>query len=311
GADGDVSFCQQGYLSLASHEGKKVLAQNHATQTAAGADIIYMHPPELVARFPWIDFDGIAAGCFGASGEGWIDGWSLMNVLRREARKNGAVWLNDEVTGLEVTNNTVEAVRLAGGGKITCGHVVNAAGIAARDIAAMAGIDLPVVPAKRYVFAFDCRETTPAMTAGPLMVDPSGFYVRPEGTGFICGLSPKPGEEPEPCGFDVDYSWFEERIWPLMAARIPAFEAIKLTGAWTGYYAMNTFDQNAICGPHPEIANFYFANGFSGHGLQQTPGIGRAIAELIGYGSYRSLDLHRFGFERIAANSPAAEVHVI
>ena len=307
----DVGFRQQGYLILASQSGVDVLAANHAIQLRCGSEIDFLDRENLVAAFPHIEFTGIAAGCFGPSCEGWMDGWSLMRFFQQGARARGVAWHDGQVAGLGVEAGRIRQVRLVSGETIGCALVVNAAGTAAAEIAAMAGICLPVRAAKRYVFGFDCRETTAEMLAGPLLVDPSGLYVRPEGEGFICGMSPGADEEP-PCGdFEVDYGWFENRIWPLLAARIPVFEAIRLTSAWAGYYAINEFDHNVICGAHPEIDNFYFANGFSGHGLQQLPGIGRAIAELIIKGAYQSLDLKRFGFERLTCGRPVREVNVI
>jgi FAD-dependent oxidoreductase domain-containing protein 1 len=124
-------------------------------------------------------------------------------------------------------------------------------------------------------------------------------------------VSPGADEDPDCFDLEVDYTWFDERVWPKLAARVPAFEAIKMAGAWAGHYDYNTVDQNAVLGPHPEIANFYFANGFSGHGLQQSPAAGRATAELIVHGRYLSLDLTRFGFERFAAGAPLRELAVV
>jgi FAD-dependent oxidoreductase domain-containing protein 1 len=109
----------------------------------------------------------------------------------------------------------------------------------------------------------------------------------------------------------VDYGWFEEHIWPILAARVKAFEAIKLENAWAGHYAYTVLDQNAVLGPHPDIANFYFANGFSGHGLQQSPAVGRAIAELIQNGEYRTLDLSCFSFERLMTGKAEKEINVV
>jgi glycine/D-amino acid oxidase-like deaminating enzyme len=171
----------------------------------------------------------------------------------------------------------------------------------------MAGLTLPVEPRKRCVFVVACRTPLPGM---PLVVDPSGIWLRPEGEVYICGIPPD--HDPRADGdFEVDYGLFEETIWPVLAERIPAMEALKLQRAWAGHYDYNTLDQNAVIGAHPEVANFYFANGFSGHGLQQGPAAGRAVAELIVHGGFRSLDLGVFGYDRIAANRPVRELNVI
>jgi glycine/D-amino acid oxidase-like deaminating enzyme len=128
---------------------------------------------------------------------------------------------------------------------------------------------------------------------------------------FLAGRSPTPDQEPPVGDLDViDHAVFEEEIWPSLAALVPAFEAAKVVNAWAGYYDYNTLDQNAVIGPHPEIANLYFGTGFSGHGVQQGAAVGRAIAELIADGAYQTIDLTRLGYARIAANAPLTERNV-
>ena len=201
-------------------------------------------------------------------------------------------------------------VNLDNGERLEAGIVINAAGPNAGKVAALAGIKLPVEPRKRSVFVFEARDRFDDM---PLLVDPSGIYVRPEGSVYLTG-----GAEPEatdgpadPADFDPDWPLFEDVIWPVLATRIPAFEAIKPTRAWAGHYDYNTLDQNAVIGPHPDIANFLFANGFSGHGLQQAPAVGKALAELVVHGAYRTVDCTAFGYERIAAGRAFRELNVI
>ena len=311
GPDADVSFREQGYLNLATPEGVALLGDNVETQRRLGAATVLLGREELASRFEWLALDGLVAGAFGERNEGWLDPWSLMNLLRRGALAAGATWHEGEIVAVEAEAGKVHAVRLADGGRITCGALVNAAGTDAGKLAALAGIELPVGPRKRYVYVFDCREFPSSLHSAPLTIDPSGVYFRPEGAQFICGLSPEDHDEPEVGDESIDYGWFEERVWPVLAARVPVFEAIKLVSAWSCCYDYNALDQNAVIGPHPQLANFYFCNGFSGHGLQQAPGAGNAIAELIVHGRFQTIDLARFGYERIAENRPLKEINVI
>jgi FAD-dependent oxidoreductase domain-containing protein 1 len=309
--DGDVvelPFVEWGYLFLATETGLETLRANHTTQTSLGAKVALLTPSELKARFPWLHVDDLAGGCFGLANEGWTDPYGLLQAFRRKARSLGVTYLADEVTGIERVGNRVASVTLRAGGRLACGAVVNAAGYHAHKIAGMMGIDLPVRPRKRIVYVFDCRDKP---ERAPLTIDPTGVWCRPEGANFIGGISPPEAEDPDCTDFEIDYRLYEDVVWPTLAQRIPAFEAIKLMRAWVGHYDYNTLDQNAILGPHPEVGNFFFANGFSGHGLQQSPAVGRAIAEVIAYGAYRSLDLRRFGFERVLNNLPISELNVV
>jgi FAD-dependent oxidoreductase domain-containing protein 1 len=311
GADADMAFREQGYLILASGASEAVLAENVKLQQSMGADIARFEPAEIEARFPWLSTEGVAAGGFGQSGEGWFDPMSLATLFRKAAVAAGAVVVHDRVAGIDVRGR-VEGVSLAQGGKIACENLVNAAGPWAGEVAALAGLRLPVEPRKRYVYVIDCRAVPEALRLAPLTVDPSGVWFRPEGRFFLCGRSPKEEEEPPARDLDViDYGFFEQEVWPALAVRVPAFASVKVVNAWAGYYDTNTLDQNAVIGPHPQVANFYFANGFSGHGAQQAAAAGRAIAELIVHGAFRTIDLSRLGYGRIADNSPLPERNVI
>jgi len=309
--DGEVvelPFVEWGYLFLATAAGFETLRTNHTTQTSLGAKVALLTPSEMKVRFPWLHVDDLAGGCYGLANEGWTDPYGLLQAFRRKARSLGVTYLADEVTGLERVGNRIASVTLRGGGRLACSAIVNAAGYHADKIAAMIGADLPVRPRKRIVYVFDCRDKP---ERAPLTIDPTGVWCRPEGATFIGGISPAESEDPDCTDFEIDYKLYEDVVWPTLAQRIPAFEALKLVRAWVGHYDYNTLDQNAILGPHPEVGNFYFANGFSGHGLQQSPAVGRAIAELIAYGEYRSLDLRRFGYERVAKNLPILELNVV
>ena len=310
GADADIAFRETGYLVLASEQGLPVLRANHAVQRAEGADIVLEDPEALRRRFAWLSTDGIAGGAFGRSSEGSFDAHALLTLFRKALRTMNVDLLTASVTGLERSGNRVTGVILDTGERLEAGTVVNAAGPNAGKVAAMAGLALPVEPRKRSVFVFEARERFDDM---PLMVDPSGIYVRPEGSVYLTG-----GAEPhdtdraaDPADFEPDWPLFEEVIWPALATRIPAFEAIKATRAWAGHYDYNTLDQNAVIGRHPEVGNFIFANGFSGHGLQQAPAAGKAVAELLVHGGYRTIDCSAFGYERVAAGRPFKELNII
>ncbi len=310
GPDADVGLKERGYLFLAGPSGEAVLRSNRDIQLAEGADIAWLEPDDLTRRFPWMATDGVAAACLGLSGEGWLDPHTLLRTLRRQARNSGAVYEEAEAVGIERDGNSVTAVELADGRRLACGQCVNAAGPAAGTVAGWAGVELPVEPRKRFVYVIDCRDKA-QVTDCPMVIDTSGVYFRPEGEFFLCGVSPPEDREPPIGDFEVDYSLFEDTIWPALARRVPVFEAVKPVNAWAGYYAYNTLDQNAVLGRHLEVSNFLFANGFSGHGLQQAPAVGRGLAELIVDGRYTTLDLSDLGYERVAANRPLAEVNVI
>lgn len=303
-------YKEQGYLMLASKDGEKILTQNCGTQNAAGANSLLLLPEDLSQKFSFLNVEGVAAGIFGAQGDGWFDPHLVLSTLRKAARDRKVEFIEDTVTAIEMEKNHINDVALQGSGKISCSTLVNATGAAAGKVASLAGIQLPVEPRKRTVFSFTCRDTIKAM---PLTVDPTGVWVRPEGSGFITGISP-PEDQDGPADlddFNPDYDLFEEIIWPTLAERIPAFEAIKMGHAWAGHYDYNHLDQNAVIGPHPDIRNLYFINGFSGHGIQQAPAAGRALAEHIVYGQYKSIDCSKFGYSRILRNEPFLEQGII
>ena len=164
----------------------------------------------------------------------------------------------------------------------------------------MVGMQIPVRPLRRMTYYFDTRAELEPL---PLTRDIDGISLRPEGSGYITGVT----NYDEEYGFnwDLDYDWFYGTVWPAMATRIPAFEAVKLQSCWSGHYDMNTLDQTAIIGPWTgSIENFYIAAGFSGHGLQQAPAVGRAIKELLLDDGYDTIDLSRLGYKRVLDDRP-------
>lgn len=305
----DIGLVEPGYLFLASERGIPVLERNHALQTSLGARIQLLTPAELGTRFPWLDVGDLACGSLGLEGEGWLDPHSVLQAFRAKARSVGVEFLHEEVTNLELDGQRVSTAILEKEGPVQVGTVVNAAGPRASQVAKMAGIeDLPVRPRKRIVYRILSRDS---LEGAPLTIFPSGVYFRPEGDGYLCGVSPPKHLDPDTLDLRVEDELFHESVWPTLARHVPAFEAVKLGSSWAGHYAYNTEDQNAIVGPHPEVENFFFANGFSGHGLQHSPAVGRALAEHILHGEYRTLNLSRFGFSRFASGNLVLEENVI
>ncbi len=305
----EIGLVEPGYLYLATTAGASMLAEHHALQRTLGVDVALLDPAALRTRFPWLATADLALGSLGLTGEGWFDGYSLLQAFRRKARSLGARYVAAEATGFSASGERISAVELADGARIDGDIFVNAAGPWAARVARWAGIDLPVRGRRRCVFVFSC----PAPIARcPLVIDPCGLWFRPEGERqFICGTAPDPDQDADDAPLEVDHALFERAIWPALAARVPAFEALRQTRAWAGWYEYNSFDQNGIVGAHPQVRNLIFANGFSGHGMQQAPAVGRGVAELLVHGGYRTLDLTPLAFERIAENRPLVERNVI
>ena len=304
----EVAFRESGYLFLASSGGRAQLVDNTRLQRELGAETELLSLRDLKKGFPWLCLDGVVAGAFGPRGEGWIDAYALMQGFRRKAESQGAVYLEDRAVAIGRSGAGVTGVMLERGGEINVGVLVNAAGPQAGAVSRLAGIELPVTPRKRMSYVFDCRSELPPL---PLTIDPSGVVFRPEGQHYLAIVSPSEDQDSDCDDLEEEYQIFDEVIWPVLAERVPAFEAIKLVRAWAGHYDYNAFDQNAVLGFHPEVAGILFCNGFSGHGIQQAPAAGRAIAELITHGAYQSLDLSRFGFARLLENRPLKEANVI
>ena len=305
----EIDLVENGYLFLASEAGLPTLEHNHTVQRELGVAVELLTPAELKARFDWMRTDDVAAASLGLAGEGWFDAYALLQGVRRKARSLGVEERVGEVVEVLVDSDRVAGVRLADGSAIEADWVVNAAGPRAAEVATMVGIDLPVRPRKRIVYHL---EAPASLGPAPLTIDMNGVYFRPEGPAYVSGWSPREGEaDPDTLDLVADRAPFESLIWPTLAHRVPAFDQLRLLDAWAGHYEVNTLDHNAIVGPHPRLRNFVLANGFSGHGLQQAPAVGRGLAEWIATGHYETLDLSPLGYERIERNEPIRELNVV
>ncbi|XP_039620019.1 FAD-dependent oxidoreductase domain-containing protein 1 [Polypterus senegalus] len=336
----DVQFNHAGYLFLASENGAQVMEENYHIQRREGANVILLSPEQLKKKFPWINTEGVALASYGLENEGWFDPWILLNAFRKKAISMGVYQCFGDVTGFKTSSRQmvtasgekvdfkrihhviVQMPNSAEYQPVECALVVNAAGAWSGNVAQMAGIGedskdnilsmpVPVEPRKRYVYVFHSPEG-PGLDM-PMLIDNSGAYARREGLGgnYLGGQSPTEDGEPEVSNLDVNYDFFTENVWPNLANRIPSFQNLKVKSAWAGYYDYNTFDQNAILGIHPLVNNLYFATGFSGHGIQQAPAVGRAIAELILDGDFQTLDLTNLGFKRLFIGEKMLERNIV
>jgi len=303
----DIGLTSRPYLRLAPEHGKGALRRHCDLQHSLGAGSTWLEPPELADRFPWMSIDGVSAAILGGWGEGMFDPYSLLQALRRKSQALGVTYRQTAAAALELTaDGRVAAVRGADGSTVACGLVVNAAGPRAASVAAMAGIDLRVVALKGQSYAF--RAEYPIADCPVILDQVQGLQLKPEGAMYVCAApSSAPAAPADPEDFDVDLASFETDVWPLLVARVPQFATLKLMRGWAGHVEHHRLDGNPVIGPHPDHPNFYLLNGFSGHGAQHVPAAGRAMAELILYGEYRTLDLSRFGYERVIKNEPVPE----
>lgn len=302
-----------GYLYLADTDRfAEVLRASHAVQVAAGAGTRLLTAEEIKEAYPFYNVDDILLGSINTVDEGYFEGYTLFDWWKRQARERGVEYIANEVVAMtkSADGTRVDSVTLASGEVIACGQVVNASGTRGARTAAMAGIDIPIEPRKRYTWIFTAE--TPLDRELPLTIDPSGAHVRQDGRAtYMAGGHSDHDPPVDHDDFTMDHALWQEFVWPAIAARIPQFEAIRVIREWAGHYDFNTLDQNAITGPHPEVENFLFLNGFSGHGLQQSPAMGRGTAEWLTYGEYRSLDLTPFHFERVLKGEPFQEKAII
>ena len=297
---------QEGNLFLVDAAEETAAKGAFEMQKDLGCQVQWWSPQTIKEHYPLYEPDTLVGGTF-SPGDGYIDAYAVLMGYRAKARSLGATYIQDEVVRIKKNQKRVSGAELAQHGHLNAAFVVNCAGAWAADVAKTAGVKLPVVPIKRQVFALDTavKPTGPL----PLTVLPSGLYFRSE-TGGLILLGKSLDEDPVGFNFSWDDKRFMELLWPELAEFVPAFDRLKLVRGWAGLYAVNTMDGNAILGQWPELKGLYLANGFSGHGLQQGPAVGRYLSELI-LGQPVSLDLSIFGPERILEKRPLSENGIV
>ena len=333
--NGDVQFDQGGYLFLAGKSGEDQLRENVALQNRLGSEVNHLGGGEELKRcYPWLNTDDIVESSLGASGtEGWFDPYLLTHALKKKAIAKGATVINGNVVSIAKDAKAIGIADVEGTRQVEtlrCGSVVCAAGCWSQNIlASVSGVSaaaarewLPVYPRKRNVFVIHCPDPLLVDPPVPLVVDTSGAYFRREGRPengiFLAGGMEGVASEDLDCDgtaeelANPDHEFFMDHIWPALAFRAPAFENSKVKSSWSGFYDYNVFDQNALLGQVlPSVDNFLVATGFSGHGIQQSPAVGRGIAEKVLYGEYRSLDLEVLGASRVQEGREVKEKNIV
>ena len=298
----EVTFRREGNLFIISDEFREYAEKAVILQKELDCNVGWFNKNQIKKNYPIYDLTGYAGGTFGPD-DGYIDAYSMLMGYIKKAKSYGVEYIEDRVIEIDITDGCVCGVNLASGKYIHTEAAVNCAGAWAADVADMVGVNLPVKPVKRQVFTVD-TEYKPENPL-PLTVLPSGLYFRSETGGLL--LVGKSMQE-DSVGFD--FAWdnrrFFDQLWPELVGLVPLFDKLKLIRGWAGLYAVNTFDSNAILGECPQVKGFFLANGFSGHGLQQAPAVGRYITELI-TGNDISLDLSIFKLDRILNNKPIIE----
>ena len=302
----DVAWREGGYLFVAPAAQASVLERNAQVQRAHGVVLEVLSQAGLKSRYPWMHCEDLAVGVLSPQ-DGWLDPNAVLQGLRKKALALGVAPVRDRVVNLIVRGRRVAELELASGTRVRADFVINAAGTWAASLAKLVGMDLPVYPMRRFEHFVELAEALPPM---PLIKDPARLVVRPEGTGYAVGLVKS--DEPRGFNLDLDPRHFEDVVWPALAARIPAFESLRLRREWAGLYDQNELDGNMILGNSPgRLDNFLVACGFSGHGLMHAPAVGRALAELVVHGAYQTIDLARMGYQRVLDNEPYAEAGIV
>jgi FAD-dependent oxidoreductase domain-containing protein 1 len=309
GEPADIAFECCPYLVLSGPDGVERMREAHRRQQDNGADVQFLEPAELAQRVRWLKLDGLGGATLGRASEGWMDPLAALAALRRKASSLGVTFVAERAVGFDIRGGRIDAVVLASGERVAALEVVNAAGARAREVAALAGVAVPIEARLRTAFVF----STPAPVESFLnLVEPTftsrGVYARPYGNAFMAVTSPAPADDVERFDREPNMALFEEIVRPALSRRVRGFEQMTLERAWAGHYEVNTFDQNAIIGRVAQPANLLLACGFTGHGVMHAPAAGRGITELILAGGYQTLDLSAFDFSRIAERAPLDDI---
>ena len=285
----EIALRQDGYLFLLDRE-EDVAGFRAALelQRSLGVPSRELTPAEAAEIVPQLALDGILAATYCPR-----DGYATPEaVVQHYARTPGlTVMQGCAATAIEVRDGRIEAVETTRG-RIATGIVVCCAGVWSQEVAALAGVDLPVTGEARHMWFTPEDGGLPERL--PLTIDFStGFYFHREGPGLAFG-----GREPS-----------LEEVAEAAARRLPALAELPVRSSWWGWYDVSP-DWNALAGEAAEPSRFLYATGFSGHGFQQAPAVGEHLAELV-VGKAPTLDLSPFSVDRFARGAARPETFVV
>ena len=302
-----IDFKPRGYLFLGNEKNWPLLVKHQVFQKSLGVETHLLNIDETLSIIPDLNTEDLVGSSF-SPGDGYMDPYSVLQGFVKKAKHLGVEYIHQEVVEILRKGNRLEGVKTKDGTTYLCPILVNAAGPYAGEVGKIAGIEIPVVPVRRMVYLFKPPRLFEYDL--PLTIDTSGAYFLHEtGRQILTGKSRL--EEPPGVNFTWDRNYFNEVIWPLIAHRVPLFDQLKLVSGWAGLYEINQWDSNGIIGAHPEVFGFFMAVGFSGHGFQQAPAVGKALSELIRLGRYETVDVSRLSYDRILKAEKVLEEEVV
>jgi glycine/D-amino acid oxidase-like deaminating enzyme len=306
GVPADIGLKKNGYLFIVPPSNRGQLRRNYEAQRAAGCNVAWLEPDEIKHRYPSMNVDDLGCAVYSPD-DGWLDPHSVLTGFRNKAKALGATFVGGELVGLTRQGNRVQWGTLDSGMRIEASQFVDAAGAWAKDICAMVGVKVPIEPLRRFEHYFESQDPIEPL---PYIKDPDRLAFRPEGKGYSGGVPSLEAERGY--HFSVDNTYFDDVVWPALVRRFPQFERTRCFSTLPGLYDQNDFDGNVIIGPGADgLTNFHLLSGFSGHGLMHAPGCGRAMAELLLTGGYQTIDLTRFGWQRLLDGAPLREQGII
>ncbi|MFT5450064.1 MAG: FAD-dependent oxidoreductase domain-containing protein 1 [Gammaproteobacteria bacterium] len=298
-----LDLYRHGYMLMATEPAQiEDMKLNLDLQRSAGCNVETYDSDSLARRFPALHTEDVLMAVR-APQDMWIDPNTAVTTLMRKARSMGAQLVRQRVVGLNTDNGVMRSVELDNGETIAGQWIVNATGAWGPEICRMAGFEVPVKPLPMMVFYFETRADVDQFG---VTIDLGHVSFRPEGAGFI-SINRRHDLAGSFC-WEADQAVFDEQNWPRLAHRVPAFESLKVMSSYCCHYANNHFDGNLLLGAWPTAPdNFLIATGASGHGLQHAPAAGRGLSELILDREFSTLDLQRFGCQRVVDNKPDPE----